>query len=299
VADGVLARALAAVGGSGAPVPLRGSMSQSGVYRVCFDGGDAVLKVTGADGQRDIARRELTFYQTLANDVPVRTPTLLGHADNADFTAILLSVHTPSAPAREWQRAEFLEVTRQLAALHSTPMPAGEPWTHVPWLDSVLADPPVSLARDYWSLTDAAGSVGSVLDEPLGPALGAVPDCFVHGDCHVDNLLRDGDDLVWTDWQVTGIGAPGADLAFLLGRAYSDSADPPRAEMIELYAHSRGLDVGPFRRAVLAAELGFVLFGWPEYAHYHSADEQERTVRRLIDLIGEWKFLTRPVSTED
>ncbi len=290
VAERVLVRALAAVGvDTGvAPVPLAGSMSQSGVYRVRFDGHDAVLKVTAADDHRRIARRELTFYQTLANDVPVRTPTLLGHRDNGEFTAILLSAHTPSAPARDWQRAEFLEVTRQLAALHSMPLPVGQPWTHISWVVSVLDEPAVSMARDFWSGTDAAGVVDSVLTAPLRPALADIPDSFVHGDCHVDNLLCDGGDLVWTDWQVTGIGPPAADLAFLLSRAHSDSADPPRAEMIELYARSRGLDVRRFGRAVLAAELGIVLFGWPEYAHYHSRDEQERTVQRLIELISEW-----------
>jgi Ser/Thr protein kinase RdoA (MazF antagonist) len=290
LADGVLAAALAAVGGEFAdpPVALTGSMSQSGVYRVRVDGRDAVLKVTVGDGSRTTARRELAFYQTLADQVPVRTPTLLRHVDNGQFTAILLSAHTPSVPARQWRRTEWLEVARQLAALHSMPVPTGEWWTHTPWLTSVLDEPPVPYALDYWSRTAAARAVDSVLAAPLGQALGAVPDCFVHGDCHVDNLLRDGDDLVWTDWQVTGIGAPAVDLAFLIGRAHSDSADPPRADMIEAYARTRGVDSGPLERAVLAAELGFVLFGWPEYAHYHSADEQDRTVQRLIELIGGW-----------
>lgn len=288
MAGGVLARALAAVGGSGPPVALSGSMSQSGVYRVHFDGGDAVLKVTGPDGDRALASRELAFYQTLANDVPVRTPTLLCHVESPELTAILLSAHAPSLPAREWQPAEWLEVTRQLAALHSIPPPVGAPWTHRPWLSAVLDDPPVSAARDYWSRTAAAGFVDSVFGAPLRFALGAVPDCFVHGDCHVDNLLREGSDLVWTDWQVTGIGSPAADLAFLLGRAYSDGADPPREEMIDAYACARGVDSATLRRAILAADLGFLLFGMPEYMHYHSRDEQDRITQRLIDVISEW-----------
>lgn len=55
-------------------VQLAGSMSQSGVYKVRINNLDAVLKVTSAGQEQDLARRELEFYQTLAADVPVQTP---------------------------------------------------------------------------------------------------------------------------------------------------------------------------------------------------------------------------------
>lgn len=97
---------------------LAGSASGAGVYRVQIDGHDAVLKVTGAGGGQRNARRELAFYRTLADQVPVVTPTLLRYADNDDFTALLLSAHTPARHAREWDQSAWLEVARQLAALH-------------------------------------------------------------------------------------------------------------------------------------------------------------------------------------
>lgn len=295
MADDKIARALRALGRDVQipPVELAGSMSRSGVYRVHVDGHHAVLKVTGADEEQDNARRELTFYQTLANQVPVRTPRLLDYVDNDDLTALLLSAHTQAPPAPEWDRSAWLDVARQLAALHSFPAPERAPWVHTPWLRRVLDRPPIRIAADYWSHTDAADFIGSVLDAPatLAPALSAIPDCFIHGDCHVDNLLRDGDRVVWADWQVTGIGSPAIDLAFLWGRAHSDSANPPRDAMLREYATHRGIDRAPVHRSLIAAELGFLLFGWPEYARYHTQDERRRTAHRLVQLIGDWHKL--------
>jgi Ser/Thr protein kinase RdoA (MazF antagonist) len=267
---------------------LAGSMSRSGVYGVRIDGRDAVLKVTNADEEQHTARRELAFYETLAEQVPVRTPRLLRHVDNDELTALVLSAHTPPPPARTWDRPTWIEVARQLAALHSIPPPEGDPWIHKPWLRQVVEHPPVRVAEKYWSRTDAADHLGDILDAPLGQALGALPDCFIHGDCHADNLLRDNNEIIWIDWQSAGIGSPAMDLAFLWGRAHSDSADPPRPEMLHEYATRRGVDADLLHRSLIAAELGTLLFGWPEYAHCHPRHERDRTTGRLIELIKTW-----------
>jgi aminoglycoside phosphotransferase (APT) family kinase protein len=270
------------------PALLTGSMSSSSVHRVQVDGRDAVLKVTGVGGQR-AARRELAFYLTLAGQVPVATPRLLCHVDNDELTALVLSAHTPGPPAADWDRRAWLDVSRQLGALHSFPPPASDLWRHPPWLQSALSRPPSDRARDYWSRTAAAEPAGGVLDgsAALADALAATPECFIHGDCHAGNLLRDRGRLVWADWQATGIGSPAIDLAFLWGRAHSDSAAPPREQMLLEYATHRGIDPASMERSLAAAELGTLLFGWPEYARYHSPGQQDRTTRRLIELVEE------------
>jgi len=273
---------------------LAGGASGSGVYRVRIDGYDAVLKVSTADGLQRNARRELTFYQTLAERVPVATPRLLDHADNDDLTALVLSAHTPARPAREWDRSEWLEVAAQLAALHSIRLPHEAPWVHTPWLRRILDRPPIKIAERYWSDTDAAESVGKVLDAPaaLAAAVASTPDCFLHGDCHVDNLLRDGNHILWADWQVAGIGSPAIDLAFLWSRANADGADPPHAAMLHEYTAHRRVDLALLHRAVIAAEIGTTLFGWPEYAAYHTQNERDRITRRLRQLIADWHILS-------
>lgn len=271
-------------------VELAGSASGSGVFGVQVDGRDAVLKVTAAgDGQPE-ARRELHFYQALAGCVPVRTPALLDHVDG-DLVVLLLSAHTATPPAREWNKNEWLQVVRQLAALHSTPVPEGTEWRRRQWLQDVLEHPRSEVADRYWSGTDAADGVRLILAETreMVRAIDAIPACFVHGDCHVGNLLRDGTEIVWSDWQTTGIGSPAADLAFLWGRADSDGADLPYEAMMEEYIAHRQLDPIPFRRALIATEIGFKLFGWPDWAHYHSPDECDRVTRRLIRLLEDWR----------
>jgi thiamine kinase-like enzyme len=245
------------------------------------DGHDAVLKVTGAGGGQRNARRELTFYRTLADRVPVMTPTLLRYADNDDFTALLLSAHTPARHAREWDQSAWLEVARQLAALHSIPLPDEDPWIDTPWLRQVLERPPISLAEDYWSGTDAADTIGPVLKAPgaLGEAFRATPDSFLHGDCHVDNLLREGNQIVWADWQAAGTGSPAGELAFLWSRAQADGADLPYDAMLREYVTHREVDPALLRRSLVAAEIGILLFGWPAYAAYLTQSDRDRITR--------------------
>ncbi len=254
------------------------------------DGPDVVLKVTAAGAEQRNARRELAFYRTLAGRVPVRTPRLLEHADTDELTAIVLSAHAPARPAKEWTRARWLETARQLASLHTMPVPDGDPWVTRPWVRGVLERPRTKVAEDYWSAVAADGLRG-VIDASgaLARAVDAVPACFTHGDCHVDNLLRDGDQIVWTDWQVTGVGCPAGDLAFLWGRANSDGADPPYDTMVREYSAHRDVDPVALHSALVATELGTLLYGWPDYAGWHTQDERDRVTRRFRQLASDWQ----------
>ena len=62
--------------------------------------------------------------------------------------------------------------------------------------------------------------------------------------------------------------------------------------MIHTYAALRGNDEDDLRRSMLAALLANLLFGWPEFAHYHSPAEQLRTTGQLIRRVQEWRTLT-------
>jgi Ser/Thr protein kinase RdoA (MazF antagonist) len=264
---------------------LAGSASGAAVYRVRVDGGDAVLKVTVGAGRAN-ARRELAFYRTMADQVPVATPKLLRSADNDELTAMLLSAHTPARPAREWTQSAWLDVARQLAALHSMPLPDEQPWTEQSWLQQLLDQPPLDGAEDYWS----RDTVGVILEDPgaLAVAVNAMPDCFLHGDCHADNLLTEGSQLVWADWQAASIGSPAGELAFLWSRADADGADLPYDAMLHEYAVLRATDPAVLRRAVLAAELAILLFAWPQYAVHRTQLDRARMTRRLLVLRNNW-----------
>jgi thiamine kinase-like enzyme len=146
------------------------------------------------------------------------------------------------------------------------------------------------LAEDYWSRTDAANDISVVLRAPaaLAAAMAATPECFVHGDCHVGNLLCEADRIVWADWQVAGVGSPAIDLAFLWSRAHADGAVLPYDAMMHEYGAHSGSDVAALHRPLIAAELGILLFGWPEYAAHLGQTERDRLTRRLLQLVDEW-----------
>jgi hypothetical protein len=149
----------------------------------------------------------------------------------------------------------------------------------------------VEVARDYWSRTGAAGGIGAVLDSAiaLATALDGTPPCFIHGDCHVGNLLRDRNRFLWTDWQVAGIESPAIDIAFLWFRANIDGADVPYEAMLQEYAAHRTIDLDLLRHAVVSAELGFLLFGFPPYAGLHTQEDRDRVTRRLLRLLPDWR----------
>lgn len=287
--DDELARVMHSIGidGDVRAVTLAGGASGSGVYRVQLDGNDAVLKVTAAGHGQTIARRELTFYRTMADRVPVTTPTLLRYADNDEFTAVLLSAHGASLPAAEWDRRSWLEVMRQLAALHSMPLPDQDPWIDPPWHRQTPYQPPTDRAADYWCNTVAADCVRPFLDAPddLAEDLRALPDCFLHGDCHADNLLREGDQIVWTDWQGAGVGCPAGELTFLWSRAGVDGATLPYDAMLREYANHRTIDPALLRVAVVAAEINLLVFLWPDYVSRCTPDQRGHLTQRLLHLI--------------
>lgn len=274
---------------------LTGSLSGAGVFRVSTStSDDVIVKITMNGPGQPLARRELDFYQNLSAHVPVRTPQLLRHTDTDEHTALMLSAHTPMPPAREWQSETWLEVARQLANLHGTILADHDRWVTTSWLDTALRDSPTEVAQSYWSGTAVGDQITGLLDETdaLGRVRAKTHQTLIHGDCHADNFLCDGDELVWSDWQGVSISNPADDLAFLWTRANSDSANLPCDEMLEVYLVASGADaVGrrSFTQSVLASEIGILLFGWPMYARLHPQDEHDGVTRRFLDLIQMWQ----------
>ena len=268
--------------------PSPAAASGAFVCRVRSRGHDAVLKLTEAGHAQGLARHELAFYRTMADLVPVDSPSVLDWADRDDFTALLLSAHNPGPGASDWKLPDWLELTRQLAALHATTPPQPQQ-PAASWIREVLQHPPTQTAVEYWTST-AAREVPLLLGEitALATAFDEVPDGFIHGDCHVDNLLRHESRIIWADWQAYGLGNPAGEVAFLWSRAHADGAEIPYDAMIREYTTTRAISPATFPRAVLAAEIGILLFGWPQYAHYRNKATQHRLTARLRLLSDQW-----------
>jgi hypothetical protein len=276
---------------------LPGADSGSQVFRLELDGAEpAVLKVTTSP-ERDGARRELAFYTTLAGRLPIRTPALLGAADTDELTCLLLEAARTSPAAGAWSADQWLSLASQLGELHRP-----ETLQHISdaeWLGrsgwppadhvATTADATRRQWRDlgYGDLTDP---LFDRLDDLAG-ALAALPECLLHGDCHVANLLlgESDADLVWSDWQGTTIGHGPEDFALLWGRANADSGRPPLKEMQATYARVRGIPNDDLlRRAMVAGQIRLALFGWPTRLPHFGESRQRRIVGHLAGLADQW-----------
>jgi Ser/Thr protein kinase RdoA (MazF antagonist) len=282
--DALAARGLLTLGRSPTgPVERLAGASGSGVFRL-VDGGDAyVLKVT--EGARADAVRELTFYQVLADRVPVRTPRFVDGLRTDDLTILLVTAAEPVRPARTWDLARWLEVASQLGSLHRA-LDRGGLAAH-PWLRAERPETAGSTDErlSLWRRSRLASVALPLLAdlERLRIAVHRLPVCLVHGDCHAENLLVDSEGhLVWADWAEVGVGRGPEELAILWQRAEFDGAAVPREPMVTTYAQARGIDVDDaFREALTAAELLMILLGWPAFLLERPSGGRDALFRRF------------------
>jgi aminoglycoside phosphotransferase (APT) family kinase protein len=271
--------------------PRLESRSGAGVRRVrTLDGAAAYLKVTPStlDSRAvQAAQRELRFYREIAPIAPVRTPTLLDVVVDEDGVAILLAAAGATRAPGAWTTGQWAELGRALARLHDLAVPAGASWERPDALREGLAEPDVDALRTFWSSSLPQLPELLARRDELWEQLAAVPPAFIHGDCHTENLpVRDGQ-LVFCDWQVTGLGRPTTDLAFVSVRAVPHGVVVPSV-LLDAYLAGRCADPRALRRAVLAEELAFFVFLWPPYAVFHDAAAVARVRQRTRHLAERW-----------
>jgi hypothetical protein len=267
-----IARWWSLLGGDDAVVEVRtlaGGGSGSAVHRLVTDRGRPFVLKVGT------ASRELRFYRELAPRVPVRVPRFVGGAERDGVCCVLLEpAGTAVRPVGRW-----VDLAAQLGRLHREP----PDW---PWAKPVhvATSAEIASAGRAWAELGQAALVAGLLPlvGRLGEALGALPACLCHGDWHLGNLLDDGGDVVWIDWQDTGVGHGPEDLALLWQRAERDGWNPPRQAMLAAYAQARGIpDDAVLRRAAVAAELMLLLLSWPAHLAVAPPPARNRMVSRL------------------
>jgi aminoglycoside phosphotransferase (APT) family kinase protein len=260
------------------------------------DGRTCVLKVTSLRGDDDAraGRRELAFYRDLAERMPIRTPALLDSYEDDDVIAMLLSTHGEIEPATSWDSGSWLALASDLARLHGTVVPAPDRWKEHWSPFQALREPDLSMVDGFWR-EDLGSSLDIIIEdrEHLERQILQAGECFVHGDCHTENILREDGALVWIDWQSVGIGNPARDLAFLNVRAMPSGAQIP-PEMLNTYCSERDKDPERMRRSVIAAELSIFIFEWPPYASFNTPVGTRRVRRRTRHLAERWIELGGP-----
>jgi aminoglycoside phosphotransferase (APT) family kinase protein len=267
------------------------SRSGAGVRAVrTTDAQAAYLKLTPATlGPLALmaARRELHFYQDLAPIVPVRTPRLLDCADTEDGVAMLLEAAGEPRAAASWTPRMWADLGRELATLHSMPLPTGPDGNRRDALQEALADPNLEGINAFWAptlprLADLVSQRAELEDQ-----IRALPPVFTHGDCHIGNIVHSAGSPVFRDWQAAGIGRPVSDLAFLSVRATPAGVTVPRA-LVDAYLDTRPCERHTLQRALVAEELAIFVFLWPPYAAFNSSSGITRVRQRTHELVKQW-----------
>lgn len=292
---------------------LQGEISGAATYRLQMASEELILKVTCMEHEQSVrerAQRELSCYQTLVPCLPLHTPQVIAHVHDAKAIALLLRAYEPSAPPMQWQEWQYLEVAEQLGQLHASFWKNTEQLAQFSWLRShhwtrsdrhmqhaaqqwqaLQDDPrfqpliPQSRYRRLMSLLPLLGSVESLL--------ASFPLTVCHGDCHIDNLLRDEHgQLIWADWQEVGVGLGPVDLSFFSQRAFQAGGTVPFEAMITTYHRQLEAETGkqlPFvllHQVLDVLELRAWLLVWPAYLMHVSPQWLAELFNRIDLLAG-------------
>ena len=299
---------------------LQGGVSGATTYRLQLTSEELILKVTHMESERSVrerAQRELSCYQTLLPCLPLHTPQVVAHERSAEAIVLLLRTYEPSAPPSEWQQWQYLEVAEQLAQLHASFWQNTEALAQFPWLRShpwTLSSQHLQHARQQWQhFADNPHFQPLIpqsrfrwlmsllpLLEDLESLLTSFPLTVCHGDCHIDNLLRDEQrQLIWADWQEAGVGLGPADLSFFSQRAFRSGGTVPFDAMIAAYHRKlevetrKSLSLSLLHQVIDVFELQAWLLVWPAYLMGVSAQWLALLLNR-IELLASRLHLVAP-----
>ncbi len=291
---------------------VAGGLSGSSVYAIHLADERVVLKVTlptSTPALLDQAGREASFYQRLAQDVPLAVPRLVATSTSkASGVAILLGACEPTPPLTVWTDRDYTDIAAQLGQFHGRFWGKADRLRTFRWLHPAPPTAPsirFRQAMSAWRVMSERKELDdgmtlrriqtipdlmarlSRLDPP--PAL---PETLLHGDCHPDNLLQNqAREWIWADWQAVRTGQGPVDLAFLWQRAEIGGGHVPREAMAREY--QTGLEVegaetpmpDKLELALAWAEFTSWLLDWPPYLAGASACRIGSVLDRMDGLI--------------
>ncbi|HMJ76661.1 MAG TPA: aminoglycoside phosphotransferase family protein [Iamia sp.] len=201
--------------------------------------------------------KEVRFYQQLAPDLPICTPTVF-HADIDPATASFVLLLEDMAPALAGDQlagcspAVVASAIDELVNLH-TPRWADPTLAEMEWLHGDIEVGRAFLGMLLPNLWEGFKTrYAAALDPhvlPLGEELFArlgsyltltgAPLTITHGDYRLDNLLLDPDDghvLGVVDWQTVAVGPALLDVAYVMGAGLlPDDRRPVEEELVRRY----------------------------------------------------------------
>jgi aminoglycoside phosphotransferase (APT) family kinase protein len=180
-------------------------------------------------GLAGAGRREVGVYQSLAQQLPLRTPALICADPGGDW--LVLEELKPALSADAWTPESHLNAARELAVLHERFWDLGEDLEAFPWLGRPLAGDfevhVTAAAMAIQRIVELSTAEVPALDrermrllarlmegaEKVAGPLRDLPCTLLHGDYWPGNIhvLEDGSQAVY-DWQMASVGPAMLDL---------------------------------------------------------------------------------------
>ena len=289
---------------------LSGGVSGASTYRVRGLPEPCVLKVIAAESAayvRARGYREIRFYDELAARIQLHTPRVLGSLiEESGSCALLLAAYTPMKPASELNGAEFVEIAKQLASFHAVYWNRADQFDAFSWLEkpkmldltndarhayetwqTLARQPQLREVLTNATLRDIETALVEVRTKPEYDPETVMTLC--HGDCHLDNLLRDQESrLIWADWQEVRVGHGPSDLTFLLQRAEANGADIAHDSVVAAYRHAleaagvRDVNEDAIKSAMNESERRTRLLYWPDHMRDAAPETMAHHLTRIF-----------------
>lgn len=261
---------------------------------VTGDGEPVIVKVSAldSDARCDQAGRELAVYTQLAPEYALPTPRLIAHYRATDWIAIAIARHDPAPAAPDWGADDWCAFARILGRIHCDVLLVPNALRQEQPVRVDSRDSLKFFAEQLWHGPGDRERIRVVLDDLdlLEKVAGQGPVSFLHGDCHLENVLHTTDrQPLLVDWQSARVGPSAADLAFAFTRAVPTGAAVPRAHAIAAYCSESGVDVARTDERITAHQILTLVRQYPEFSSFLNETEVGRLRGELDALLSRWR----------
>jgi hypothetical protein len=233
------------------------------------ESGPAIAKLPSTDPQNHgvalgfgYYEREAAFYRQVSPLLGDLVPNCLAIVDHPDGSVSLLLEDRSDLPTADQLAGASVTQARQaievMAAIHARTWDHGDlaSWDLPNPLDSRVAAFGPLFDLTWPGFVDAFGDLVSAEIEAKAhrlmsgydaacARLASAPNCLVHGDFRLDNLLLGAEETVVVDWQLASTGTGAYDLCrFLVGSLTSANNEAHSSDLIDHYLerlHNAGL----------------------------------------------------------